>query len=491
MVGRLPTGVNPYLPVRNFVVSTAAGLERSLLRELEVIFATITVPPEHPAFAEPPPPPSLSIVRGGVECTVTSQVPGSISCPDRYIWSSVLSSRVADGVRVRMRPKQQCSWEKHLNFLLRDVKWGEFIPLEAPVPEIVVKSVNSRLYHPKHIARFVEEELVNKREFITASRNSRNFDDATEAEIGSSGVDPSGLYAPRILVNVVDNSFEMCAEASGSPIRAYLPNEAARGVVPPHAAAACLQESPLMQLLEEGEECTLWDPFLHSTSFCLEGAAIIMGVPPGSPAMDYPFTQYPTHDHMEYSRLVDDIDVTRHKFMSNLTILGTSTNSEIIAKALRDVGAFKAALPRRVVAETEAPLAQTSKYGTVAEFLADTPTPARREGRVHDDSIPMPKLLIQRRGWQDAGLDPPHNCMILTHIPRGGRKEETNRVYQEFGRMVLSNGGKWRAVMVVVSEDGKFESLSGLDWMRVFSFSHEGERFAFLKWTGRRQKKIS
>ncbi|KAF4750969.1 hypothetical protein FOZ62_014521, partial [Perkinsus olseni] len=159
---------------------------------------------------------------------------------------------------------------------------------------------------------------------------------------------------------------------------------------------------------------------------------------------------------------------------SNLTILGTSTNCELIAKALRDVESFKAALPRRVVAETEAPLVQTSKYGTVSEFLADTPTPARREGRVHDDSIPMPKLLIQRRdSWQGAGLDPPHNCMILTHIPRGGRKEETNRVYQDFGRMILSNAGKWRAVMVVVSEDGKFESLSGLEWMRIFSFSHE------------------
>ncbi|KAF4735787.1 hypothetical protein FOZ63_014329, partial [Perkinsus olseni] len=169
----------------------------------------------------------------------------------------------------------------------------------------------------------------------------------------------------------------MCAEASGSPIRTYFPNEAPRGVVPPHAAAACLQESPLMQLLEEGEE---WR---------------ILGIT----------LRYPTHDHMEYSRLVDDIDVTQHKFMSNLTILGTSTNCELIAKALRDVESFKAALPRRVVAETEAPLVQTSKYGEVLSILS----------------------RLRHYGLKGAGLDPPHNCMILTHIPRGGRKEETNR----------------------------------------------------------------
>ncbi|KAF4671709.1 hypothetical protein FOL47_001316 [Perkinsus chesapeaki] len=482
------TGINPYLPVRNFVVSTAPGLERTLLRELEVLFATISIPPKNPAFAEPPPPPSLSIIRGGVECTVTSQVPGSLSRADRYIWSSVLNSRVASGVRVRMRPPQQCSWEKHLSFLLRDVKWGEFISLDVPVPEIAVKSVNSRLYHPKHVARFVEEELLNKRDFIRTSRNAKNFDDDnSNAEITTT--DDPNVYAPRILVNLLDNSFEISADASGDLSRVYHPHEGV-GIIPSYAAAACIRESPLIKLLDEGQKCTLWDPFLHSTSLCLEAAAMVMGLPPGSPAINYPFTQYPTHDHMEYSRLVDDIDVVPHEFMDKLTILGTSPEPEVVARAEGEAVAFKGALPRRAEVEVE-PVMQSSKFGTVADFLTDTPTGPRHGTSPHDDSVTMPSLVFRGRSGSllEASRSPPENCIVLTHMPKSATKEETNRVYQEFGRMVICNAGKWRAVLVVAPEEGKFEDLSGLEWTRVFSFKHKGGRYAFLKWTGRKSRK--
>ncbi|EER12068.1 hypothetical protein Pmar_PMAR019173 [Perkinsus marinus ATCC 50983] len=50
----------------------------------------------------------------------------------------------------------------------------------------------------------VEEELVNKREFITASRNSRKLDEDLDKDNANSTV-----YAPKILINIVDNSFEV------------------------------------------------------------------------------------------------------------------------------------------------------------------------------------------------------------------------------------------------------------------------------------------
>ncbi|EEQ99261.1 hypothetical protein Pmar_PMAR013314 [Perkinsus marinus ATCC 50983] len=73
------------------------------------------------------------------------------------------------------------------------MKWGEFIPLEAPVPEIV------------------EEELVNKREFITASRNSRRLDEDLDERNANSTV-----YAPKIFINIVDNLFEVKTFAQNS-----------------------------------------------------------------------------------------------------------------------------------------------------------------------------------------------------------------------------------------------------------------------------------
>ncbi|EER12069.1 hypothetical protein Pmar_PMAR019174 [Perkinsus marinus ATCC 50983] len=282
----------------------------------------------------------------------------------------------------------------------------------------------------------------------------------------------------------------ICADASGEQIRAYSPEEVV-DTIPSHVAAACLQQSSLLQLLDKGEPCTLFDPFLHSTSLCLEAAAMISGTPPGSPAMEYPFTQFPTHDHMEYSSLVDDISVTPHEALSNVTIIGSSADVEVVARAKREVEAFRRSLPRRVVA-TEAPT-MTSKYGTISEFLSDTVV-ASREGRAaaddDDDAVAVPRLVIQRRGsLVEAGMNPPGNCMVVTHIPRRPRKENRDKVYQDFGRMILSNASKWRAVMVIVSEEGNFESQSGLEWNRIFSVSHGGQRFSFLQWSGKKRNK--
>ncbi|EEQ99260.1 hypothetical protein Pmar_PMAR013313 [Perkinsus marinus ATCC 50983] len=188
----------------------------------------------------------------------------------------------------------------------------------------------------------------------------------------------------------------ICADASGEQIRAYSPEEVAN-TIPSHVAAACLQQSSLLQLLDKGEPCTVFDPFLHSTSLCLEAAAMISGTPPGSPAMEYPFTH---------------------------------ADVEVVARAKREVEEFRRSLPRRVVA-TEAPT-MTSKYGTISEFLTDTVV-ASREGRAaadDDDGVAVPRLAIQRRGSLVEAADE-LNSFLINHRSSYANRED---MYEEVDR---------------------------------------------------------
>ena len=65
-----------------------------------------------------------------------------------------------------------------------------------------------------------------------------------------------------------------------------------------------------------------------------------MGLPPGSPAVPYPFRDFPTHDETRFAQVVRSLEMSPHPGLKDLVLLGSDRDKEKVQFALQNLEDF-------------------------------------------------------------------------------------------------------------------------------------------------------
>jgi len=234
-------------------------------------------------------------------------------------------------------------------------------------------------------------------------------------------------------------------------------------------AAACVFRSDLLGRLADaaaaGDRLLIWDPFCGQGTLLLEALGICLGVPPASPAMPLPFTNFPMFDSERFERTIQGLRVMPHHSIASLSLLGTETGSVDAAKG--NMKAFVRTMPRH-----------------------------RNASRSYRGGHPWPDLPCDvafhqvkepADAWPLLAQTP---TMILTQVPsfaKGEKKDNRRlaRVYERFCRIVreLSDRGLLRGAYCLSHRDD-FKRRAGLEWRSELRFKSSGASVDLLRWTG-------
>lgn len=330
--------------VRNIVVTTSPGIERMLADEIKGLCVGS----------------SVHILPGkGVVCSTAAEIKGDVAGASLPMWKTCLLSRLAETVKVRLVEPTFCQWEKHLTEVANNAPWRNFIPLHAPIPEFKVKTNKSRLFHPLHVAKVVEEVLTHKRS------------NARHSQLNSDTLDTvDGVSSPSVSVSIDEDELEMLVDAEGGL------NDRCRQGKLSHAALAAV-------IIKTGclNSGLVWDPFCNDGSFMVEAAAMSSGLPVGSPTLPYPFTMYPTHAPESFRELIEQLHLRPHA--QPPTLIGSDFDvsvanealSRMISTAPRPVTSSKVLASK--VEFTNEPMVQVARRvsgGTIVTVLPDNLT---------------------------------------------------------------------------------------------------------------------
>merc|ERR1712232_1324564 len=115
-------------------------------------------------------------------------------------------------------------------------------------------------------------------------------------------------------------------------------------------AAACVQRSALLRNLERiaavDEKLTVWDPYCGHGTLLLEALGICLGIPPASPAMNFPFSELPCFDVDQYGSMARSLELHPHPALSQLMLIGTHEDADQIQVARSNLHHFTRTLPR-------------------------------------------------------------------------------------------------------------------------------------------------
>ena len=408
------------MTVRNFVVSTAPGLERLLLEELKKLAPT----------AKP-----FLLPGRGVVLSSSAAIRGDFGSASLPLWQTTLLSRLSTGVRTRILEPIFCQWERHLEELLNNAPWREYLPLEADLPIVRASCSDSRLFHDKHVEKLVSDLIIAKR-----SRANHNRLNDPEYE----KVSESNHKTPSVWVSIQGNELEVSACGDGGiNVRARkLKNE---NDFSEQIICGIIQQTKLTERIKK--KLTLWDPFCGSGGFLFEAAGIISGIPAGSPSIEYPFSYYPTHQPEAYKFAIEDISMTPSHGAENLKILGSDENIE---KAEKNFENFTQSLPREISSDSS--------------------------------SLPC-EIHICKAKASDAIQAVEGRAMIITALPKEfSRKtyvQSTNAKLKDFVKCIKKRS--WEDVYVVCPYDAPFRDLSGLNWRVELRFYQNGVPFELLR----------
>ncbi|MBN1611212.1 MAG: hypothetical protein JW940_31555 [Polyangiaceae bacterium] len=204
------------------------------------------------------------VLRGGVEAR----------CGIEQLWTVGVCSRLAESVRVRLKPFRATSFAELERGLAR-LPWHAYLRVHA-APRISVTCHKSRLYHSDAVAERSRRVL--------------------EERLGSA--EPEHCR-PRVFVRVDRDVVQASIDASGDRLhrrgyRRHIGEAPLRETLA--AALVCLADEALRaRSLPPDHPVGLWDPFCGSGTIPIEWVALRQGELPGA-HRGFAFERWPIHD---------------------------------------------------------------------------------------------------------------------------------------------------------------------------------------------------
>lgn len=265
-----------------FLVTVTPGLERWLAEELEQLGV------------------SGRLLRGGLEAR------GSL----KHLWAVTLWSRLAESVRVRLKPFVATGFAELERGLAR-LPWHAYLRAHAD-PKISVACKKSRLYHSGAVTERTLRVIAEQR-----------------------GPAYPGQGCPTVFVRIERDIVQVSVDASGERLH--------RRGYRTHIGEAPLRETlaaALVRVAETAchsrsgtatESAHLWDPFCGSAAIALEWLAMRAHEPSGAHRR-FAFEQWPIHEPSLYAEWME-FELAKPKPLTTAPPL--AYGSDASAKVLR------------------------------------------------------------------------------------------------------------------------------------------------------------
>jgi putative N6-adenine-specific DNA methylase len=214
----------------------------------------------------------------GAACPGGAEARGTIEA----LWASCTLSRLAESVRVRMRPFEARDFDALLRGLER-LPWHAYLPQGASV-RVSVTCHHSRLWHSDAVAERVLDVLARRR----GVRPERARTDEEEA----GEVLDERAHDARLFVRLMRDEVQVSIDASGERLH--------RRGYRTHVAEASLRETLAAALVhvarrQAPDALVLWDPFCGAGTIPLEWLESGLGRAAGA-RRSFAFERWPTHD---------------------------------------------------------------------------------------------------------------------------------------------------------------------------------------------------
>ncbi|CAE7215118.1 unnamed protein product [Symbiodinium natans] len=412
--------------------------------------------------------------------------------PESALWRAALQSRLLLGGRLGVGEPFHAGYESTLANYVAGIPWPDYMwfGAEPANPPLKVHTEKSRLYHTDVIERAVLSGIERRRQFFMNLRLQRNEDDTF---YGRSSRNPERPPLPTLHVELKRNECHLSVASTTIPqLRAYslaveemedLKEGRGSGwTLGESHAAACVLKSQCLQLLEEnskaGRHFCVWDPFCGRGTLLLEALGLALGVPPASPVMQMPFQEFPNFDRVRFREVVRSLELSPSPSVSNLVLVGSHSDADILKVANRNLQAFARALPRS--RSGPGSLLWPLPSGDVADKEDPLSISKRR--------LPCSVTFQCNDPGSMLGVLRGHPTMILTNVPYGNKvdSKKDQRLYARFGKMLKAEQahGYLQGVFCLSARED-FKRLTGLDWRTELRFQCSGVQVELLRWTGR------
>ena len=344
---------------------------------------------------------------------------------DEFLTTTVLKSRFVGGIHMPFGCGFSAKWENQAREALSNLPWSIFYRKSASMPEVRVKSRESRLVMPKHVVGLIHEAFSEyKGKSPDFQLENKAWDSRTE------------FPSPAIVASVEDDVMRLSIDAGGPHLnQIYLEpfTKQSRLRIPQICASAIVSTSLLPIIGSVSLPTVIWDPLCANGVLPLMIAHTLAGFPAGSPASPYPFQQFPTHDPAVFTRIANSLTLQPHPKLGLLSVLGSDSATEGVGISSRNREIFLANMP-----STDA-----------------------------DDNVQFP-VAFQRH--PDAYTPPSHGkVIIVTAVPAKG---DTDKKYASFHSMVdsLIREKRLMGCVVATSKSHQFRHASTQRWLTELRF---------------------
>lgn len=237
-------------------------------------------------------------LAGGVE------VSGELSA----LWAIHLKSRLAENVRLRLKPFRAKSFPELVGELSK-LPWHAYLRPGRAL-DVSVTCHKSRLYHSGAVAERVREVI--------------------EARLGAPALPPAtDGSGQRVFVRLDHDGVQVSVDASGERLhkRGYRSHVGAAPLRETLAAALALQ---LETASGEGAATPVWDPFCGSGTLLTEWLLLCAKRPPGAHRR-FGFEDWPIHDPRAYAAFVEQQPLGVE--LSEVRAIGSDHSAAAIAAA--------------------------------------------------------------------------------------------------------------------------------------------------------------
>lgn len=354
--------------------------------------------------------------------------------PQDTLWKIALKSRVCEGVRAAVAEPFHCAHEATMLQNVRQAPWSEYLPTDVSSVHVKVRVDSvSRLQHTKMIENLVRRGLEVNEEAPDKDANAPLIHVYLKHDKCYLSVDATGPLAHR----------RYHASPGKCPLRETL------------ASAALLAARVDRNLHESQKGIVLWDPFCGSGTILLEGLSMMLGHPPGSPKVAYPFREFPSHNPEKFQEVCEAISLDPHPRVNDIYLVGTDKDPKQIEAAERNYRRLQRRMPRQSGAEEPDIPCEVSFNATHA--------------------IPFGEKMIESTD---------KDIMIVTNVPygkRSGSDKDNIKLHRQLGTFAMRHKNRIRGIYLIAAKN----SLVGetkLDWRTELRFSNGGIPVEMLGW---------
>jgi 23S rRNA G2445 N2-methylase RlmL len=237
-----------------------------------------------------------------------------------------LKAWLTNSVYSGMRFPSECNSTLKLEKQVSQFPWGRFFQKGSPVPDIRIKLKEEGSLRTKEVRAILNESFTC-------------FAGNHDPDIGHSPSIEFSNFSGRPSISV-DSSGSLLNNLSYSPF-----SKSSRLSLTEVSAAAIMQRAVIPIIESTSSQTIVWDPFCASGVSLFVLAKMIAGIPPGSPAVPYPFRSYPSHNPQSFQRLVDGISLTPLRCSGRVSLVGTDSSQEAVEVSKLNMAKFTASLP--------------------------------------------------------------------------------------------------------------------------------------------------